>query len=71
MKISFRAGKGKRKKQNLHTEQVPVKVQCILYLAEVHESTELSTKHLSDVIRMLVRQMLLIEARTSAVSRGF
>lgn len=67
MKISYRAGKGK----TLHTEQVPVKAQSTLYLAGVHESTELSTKHLSDVIRMLVRRMALIEATTSAVSRGF
>lgn len=43
----------------------------MVYLAGAHESTELSTKHFNDVIRMFVRQMLLIEARTSAVSRGF
>lgn len=41
------------------------------YLAGVQESTELSMKHFSDVIRMLVRRMDLIEAITSAVSLGF
>lgn len=45
--------------------------QHIIYLVGVHERTELSMKHLSAVIRMLVRWMLLIEARTSAVSLGF
>lgn len=44
---------------------------CVIYLEGVHVSTELSTKHLSDVIRMLVRQMVLIDVITSAVSLGF
>lgn len=65
------AKKKQQRGKTLHTEHVPVKAQSIVYLGEAHESTELSTKHLSDVIRMLVSRMVLIEARTSAVSRGF
>lgn len=42
-----------------------------VYLEGAQDRTELSMKHLSAVMRMLVRRMLLIEARTSAVSRGF
>lgn len=43
----------------------------IAYLVGVHDRTELRMKHLSAVIRTLVRQMLRIEVRTSAVSLGF
>lgn len=50
---------------------VAVKRQIIVYLAGVLERTKLSMKHLSDVIRMLLRRMVLIEAKTSAVSLGF
>lgn len=42
-----------------------------MYLLGAHDRTELRMKHLSAVMRMLLRRMLLIEARTSAVSLGF
>lgn len=52
-------------------EHLPAKPQSRLYLAGVQASTELRTKHLSGVMRMLGSLIALIEARTSAVTLGF
>lgn len=60
--------------QSIHVKDCG-KITCtseyIIYLVGVHDRTEFSMKHLSAVIRMLVRRMLRIEARTSAVNLGF